>query len=123
MVQLKARAQTPGFDDLLDAIIETTWKSTLKSGLAKEIQLQTQQMVVTWLLALYQHDKSGYAVKSICFSRLEQIKQLALSKKQTAGLSAHYAYAIERINKPKDIPLPIHKEIPPGAPIGCDLEY
>jgi len=123
MVQLKARAQTPGFDDLLDAIIETTWKSTLKSGLAREIQLQTQQMVVTWLLALYQNDQSGYAVKSICFSRLEQIKQIALSKKQTAGLSAHYAYAIERINKPKDIPLPIHKEIPPGAPIGCDLEY
>ncbi|KAF0240903.1 MAG: hypothetical protein FD183_891, partial [Chitinophagaceae bacterium] len=31
-------------------------------------------------------------------------------------------YAIERINKPKEISLPQHKEIPPGAPIGCDFE-
>ena len=123
MVQLKARAQTPGFDDLLDAMIESTWKSSLKSGLAREIQLQTQQMMLTWMLALYQNDLSGYAVKSICFSRLQQIKQLAIAKKSTPGLAAHYSYAIERIEKPKDIPLPIHKEIPPGAPIGCDLDY
>jgi hypothetical protein len=123
MVQLKARAQTPGFDDLLDAMIESTWKSSLKSGLAREIQLQTQQMMLTWMLALYQNDLSGYAVKSICFSRLQQIKQLAIAKKSTPGLGAHYSFAIERIEKPKDIPLPLHKEIPPGAPIGCDLDY
>jgi hypothetical protein len=95
----------------------------LKSGLAREIQLQTQQMMLTWMLALYQNDLSGYAVKSICFSRLQQIKQLAIAKKSTPGLGAHYSFAIERIEKPKDIPLPLHKEIPPGAPIGCDLDY
>jgi hypothetical protein len=42
--------------------------------------------------------------------------------KSNPALRAHYAYAIERIEKPKDIPQPQHKDIPPGAPIGCDFE-
>jgi hypothetical protein len=33
----------------------------------------------------------------------------------------HYTYAVERIKNPKEIALPQHKEIPPGAPIGCDF--
>ena len=33
-----------------------------------------------------------------------------------------WQYAIERIEKEKakDMPLPQHREMPPGAPIGCD---
>ncbi|MEY2640088.1 MAG: hypothetical protein RIR90_1570, partial [Bacteroidota bacterium] len=32
-----------------------------------------------------------------------------------------YRYAIERIEKPKEIQLPQHRELPPGAPIGCEF--
>jgi len=35
---------------------------------------------------------------------------------------AHYAYALERINNPKDITLPKPTSIAPGAPIGCDVD-
>jgi len=38
------------------------------------------------------------------------------------ALKAHYSYAIERIEKPKDIVVPQHKDIAPGAPIGCDWD-
>jgi len=31
-------------------------------------------------------------------------------------------YAVERINKPKEISLPAAKSIAPGAPIGCDWD-
>ena len=115
MVQLKARANTPGFDDLLNAIIDETWKKPLQKGLLKEIQLQTQQMVITWMLALYQNDQAGYAVKAICMQGLQQIKQIALANKKIPDLTAFSNYTIERIEKPK--------EIPPGAPIGCDQEF
>ena len=120
MVQQKAMAGTPGWDDLLDAIIQATWMRPLKNGLEREVQLQTQQMVLTWLLALYQNDQSGYAVKSICHSRLRQLKNFCLSKKNLPELADHYAYAVERIDHPKEVPMPVHKEIPPGAPIGCE---
>ncbi|MFN5361377.1 MAG: zinc-dependent metalloprotease [Bacteroidota bacterium] len=120
MVQQKAMAGTPGWDDLLDAIIQATWMRPLKNGLERQVQLQTQQMVLTWLLALYQNDQSGYAVKSICHSRLRQLKNFCLSKKNLPELADHYAYAVERIDHPKEVPMPVHKEIPPGAPIGCE---
>jgi hypothetical protein len=120
LVQQKAMANTPGWDDLLDAIIQSTWIKPLKTGLEKQVQLQTQQMVLTWLLALYQNDQSGYAVKSICHSRLKQIREYCMSRKNNPELSYHYTYAVERIDHPKEVPMPVHKEIPPGAPIGCE---
>jgi hypothetical protein len=120
LVQFKAQANTIGWDDVLDAIIHKTWKAPLQKGLKGEIQLQTQQMVLTALLSLSQNDNANYLVKAICFDRLEILKKYAEQMKNTSGLKAHYGYAVERINKPKDIPQPQHKDIPPGAPIGCD---
>ena len=123
LAQFKAQANTMGWDDVLDAIIHKTWKAPLLKGLKAEVQLQTQQMVLTWLLSLSQDEDANYIVKSICFDRLQSLKQYAEQMKKTnVSLKAHYGYAIERINKPKDIPQPKHKEIPPGAPIGCDWE-
>lgn len=121
--QFKAQANTPGWDEVLDAIIAKTWKAPVQKGLKGEIQLQTQQMVLTWMLGLSQSDNANYITKSICFDRLQLLKQYAEQMKNSnPSLKAHYAYAIERISKPKDITLPQHKEIPPGAPIGCDWD-
>ncbi len=119
--QFKAQANTIGWSDVLDAIIEKTWKAPLQKGLKGVIQLQTQQMVLTWMLGLSQNDNANYIVKSICFDRLQNLKQYAaIQAKSNPSQKAHYTYAIERINKPKDIILPQHKEIAPGAPIGCE---
>ncbi|MCW3087118.1 MAG: peptidase [Sediminibacterium sp.] len=123
LAQFKAQAGTPGWDDVLDAIIAKTWKAPVQKGLKEAVQLQTQQMVLTWMLGLSQHENANYLVKAICFDRLQSLKQYAEQMKNSnTTLKAHYSYAIERINKPKDILLPQHKEIPPGAPIGCDFE-
>ncbi len=123
LTQFKARANTIGWDDVLDAIITKTWKAPLQRGLKGDLQLQTQQMVLTWMLGLSMSDNANYLVKSICFDRLQTIKQMATDMKNSnPALKAHASYAIERINKPKEITLPTHKEIPPGAPIGCDFD-
>ncbi len=123
LAQFKAQANTIGWDDVLDAIITKTWKAPIQKGLKGEVQLQTQQMVLTWMIGLSQSENANYIVKSICFDRLQSLKQYAEQMKNSnVSLKAHYSYAIERISKPKDIALPQHKEIPPGAPIGCDLD-
>jgi hypothetical protein len=123
LAQFKAEANTIGWDDVLDAIISKTWKAPLLKGLKGEVQLQTQQMVLTFMLGLNQSNNANYIVRSICFDRLQSLKKYAEQMMKTnPGLQAHYAYAIERISKPKDIELPQHKTIPPGAPIGCDWD-
>lgn len=119
--QFKAQAGTLGWGEVLDAIIEKTWKAPVQKGLKGQVQLQTQQMVLTWVLGLNQSDNANYAVKAICFDRLQKLKAMAATAQKTnPAYAAHYAYAIERINKPKDISLPQHKDLPPGAPIGCE---
>lgn len=122
LVQFKAEAGTLGWDDVLDAIIDATWNKVLQKGLKGQVQLQTQQMVLTWILGLSQSDNANYAVKTICFDRLQWIKRYAQQPTFNKTLKAHFNYAIERIDKPKDISLPTHKDIAPGAPIGCDWE-
>lgn len=123
LVGFKSRNGTIGFEDLADAIINKTWKTPLKSGLEGQIQLQTQQMVVTFLLGLNQSEQANYAVKSIAFKRLLSIKELcSAGLTGDSALAAHNQFVIERINNPKDISLPTHRELPPGAPIGCDWE-
>ena len=123
LVAFKSRNNTIGFDDVADAVIEKTWKAPLSKGLENQVQLQTQQMVVTFLLGLNQSELSNYAVKSIAYSRLQSIKQLCETQLRANTTNrAHFEFTIERIDKPKDIVLPTHRDMPPGAPIGCDWE-
>ena len=144
--QFKAMAGTPGWDDVLDSIINRTWKTTLQKGMTGQIQMQTQQMVLSFLLGMIAKDNAGntgrsvalpagfslpeaasenanYAVKAICYDRLAQLKKYCEAQLKTPTVyKAHYHYAIERIINPKDIAIPPHSTIVPGAPIGCDWE-
>jgi hypothetical protein len=120
LMQFKARASTIGFDDVLENILAKTWKAPSQSGLKQAIQQQTQQMVLTWLLGLSQNDNANYATKGICFKYLNQIKEMCEKGMKSNVDKAHYQFALERIKNPKDIALPVHKELPPGAPIGCE---
>lgn len=121
MTAFKARVRAPGFDDLLDSLLRRTWLRSVPAGLLGQIHLQNQQMVLTHLLTLSQHEQANYAVKAACFSNLQRIKRLCQTRvKASAAHRAFYEYAIERISKPKDIATPVHRELPPGAPIGCE---
>jgi len=122
LVQLKAMNGTPGWDDVLDAIINATWKAAPEKGLAREVQKQTQQMALTWLLALSKNEQANYSVQAICFNRLDALKKYASAQLNNPADKSHFSYAIERIKNPKEIALPQHKEIPPGAHIGCDWD-
>jgi hypothetical protein len=143
--QFKARAGTIGWDDVVDSIIDRTWKQPIQKGIAGELQLQTQQMVLSYLLGIAWADvqangnsssalpagvslasagaaNPGYQVKAISFNRLLQLRAYCEKQLKTgpANLRAHYGYAIERIKNPKDFLFPVHSVIGPGAPIGCE---
>jgi hypothetical protein len=123
LVQNKARANTLGWDQVLDAILEKTWYTKIPNGLEGSIQLQTQALTLTWLLGMSQSPDANYEVRSICNDRIQQLKsKLETLAKTDLAHKAQYNYALERIKNPKDIVLPKPTIIPPGAPIGCDLD-
>jgi hypothetical protein len=123
LVQNKARANTLGWDQVLDAILEKTWYTKIPNGLEGSIQLQTQALTLTWLLGMSQSPDANYEVRSICNDRIQQLKsKLETLAKTDLAHKAQYNYALERIKNPKDIVLPKPTIIPPGAPIGCNLD-
>ena len=123
LVQNKARAGSMGWDNVLDAILDKTWYAPTVSGMAGSIQLQTQQQTLSWLIGMSQSSDANFEVKGICANRLNKLKSKLTSLSiSNPKLTAHYQYAISRINDPEKITLPKPVVIPPGAPIGCDVE-
>ena len=123
LVQNKARAKTIGFDNVVDAVLKNTWYASIPNGLEGSIHSQTQQLVLTWLMGVGQSTEANYEVRAICNDRLKELKaKLTTWVKTDAVHKAHYAYALERINNPKDITLPSPTMMAPGAPIGCDVD-
>jgi len=123
LVQNKARAKTIGFDNVVDAVLKNTWYAGIPYGLEGSIHQQTQQLVLTWLMGVGQSTEANYEVRAICNDRMKELKIKLTNLAKTDNIhKAHYEYALERINNPKDITLPKPTIIAPGAPIGCDLD-
>jgi Met-zincin/Domain of unknown function (DUF5117) len=123
LVQNKARAKTIGFDNVVDAVLKNTWYANIPNGLEGSIHQQTQQLVLTWLMGVGQSTEANYEVRAICNDKMKELKAKLINLAKTdIAHKAHYAYALERINNPKDITLPKPTTIAPGAPIGCDLD-
>jgi len=107
----------------VDAVLKNTWYANMPNGLEGSIHRQTQQLVLTWLMGVGQSTEANYEVRAICNDRIKELKAKLIAWGKTDAVhKAHYAYALERINNPKDITLPSPTTMAPGAPIGCDLD-
>ena len=118
----KANGASIGFGEVIDALVAELFKKPLNKGLEEMVGLQTRQMLVTWLLGVAQSEQSNYQVKAICSEKLAEIKKWSMDQIKANKYKTHFAYLIDRIEHPKEISLPKHKEIAPGAPIGCDMD-
>jgi Met-zincin len=125
MVQYETANNGLGVMEMINLLIAKTWKATRLSGMERLIQLQTEQVLLTYLLAASINDNNSFAVKSTLKKALTDLKAYieAQSKITTdETYKGHLLLAAERMNDPASAKPTIHKEIPPGAPIGCDWD-
>ncbi|MFB9865224.1 zinc-dependent metalloprotease [Rufibacter immobilis] len=120
LVELKARGSRLGLEEVLDQILKQTWKAKTQNGLKGQTQLLTQQLVLTHLLALSQNENAAYSVRGIATLKLQELeKQLKkLSKASNDAVKANALLALERLKQPASAKPQLHKDLPPGAPIG-----
>ena len=115
-----------GIHEMIRLLIENTWKAERKTGLEALVQLQTEQILLTYLLALSVDEAASFAARAAGQKALADLKTFIEEQKKTAKdetYSAHLTLALERMKAPdKAKPTVQHKEMPPGAPIGCDME-
>jgi Met-zincin/Domain of unknown function (DUF5117) len=124
MVQYEANGGL-GVDEMIQLLIDKTWKTVRRTGMEKIIQLQTEQLLLTYLLALSVDENASFAARSAAQNGLTDLKKYINAKKKIVldeSYLGHYALALERMKAPEKAKPTQHKEMPPGAPIGCDWD-
>jgi hypothetical protein len=114
-----------GVDEMIHLLIDKTWKAARRTGMEKIIQLQTEQLLLTYLLALSIDENANFSARSSAQNGLADLKKYIDLKKKTVldeSYKGQYALALERMKAPEKAKPTQHKEMPPGAPIGCDWD-
>jgi hypothetical protein len=111
-----------GVNEMIQTLIDKTWKAPRIAGMEGLIQQQTEQVLLTYLLAASIDENNSFAVRGILIKSLSELKKYIELKNKTATTfySGHLQLALERMKNPKDAKPTLHKEAPPGAPIGCE---
>jgi hypothetical protein len=113
-----------GVGEMLKRIIAATWFAPRKKGMQQLIQQQTEQIVLTYLLASSVDESVSYAARGPVLQAISSVKTFAQEKVSIVDplYAVHLALALERIKSPEKAKATIHLAIPPGAPIGCSEE-
>jgi hypothetical protein len=125
MLQYEAANNGLGISEMINTLISKTWKAPKASGMEKLIQLQTEQVLLTYLLAASVDNNNSFGVRSVFAKALKDLKaymeaQVRITTDET--YKGHFVFALARMSKPEDAKPTIHRAIPPGAPIGCDWD-
>jgi hypothetical protein len=112
-----------GIGEMTRMLVLQTWKSPRKKGMQALIQLQTEQVLLTYLLAGVVNENNSYVVRAIIQKELGDLKTFITARlKSTTDdtYKGHLQLALERMKAPEKAKPSVHKEMPPGAPIGDD---
>jgi hypothetical protein len=125
MVQYEVANGGLGLNEMINILINKTWKAAPRMGMEKLIQQQTQQILLTYLLAVSVDDNTSFTAKVVVQKALNDLKKyIELQQKNTTDqlLQGNFILALERMKAPEKAKPTIHAAIPPGAPIGCDWD-
>lgn len=123
MVEYQVQHAGLGLDEMIAVVLNATWKAGRKKGMEGLIQLQSEQLVLTYLLAASVHENNSFITQSVLQKVLSDLKIFIETRKKMAtdGLySGHLLLALERMKKPENAKPTLHAILPPGAPIGCE---
>ncbi len=124
LVQYEAANNGLGLQEMINILLQKTWKANKKPGMEKLIQLQTEQILLTYLLSTSIDDNTSLIAKSVIQKALLDLKKYIEVQQKTVKdeiILAHFILALERMKAPEKARPTIHVTPPPGAPIGCDF--
>jgi hypothetical protein len=125
MVQYEVQSNGLGVAEMISILVARTWKAPRQTGMQRLIQLQTEQVLLTYLLSASVNNNSSFAVKAILQKALAELKSFLEDQSKNAVddiYKGHVLLALERMKDPAAAKPTLHREIPPGAPIGCDWD-
>ncbi len=124
MVEYQAENNGLGIDEMLEVLIAKTWKAKRLTGLEGLILQQNEQLLLTYLTGTSLNNDISFATNAAITKAIEEIRLLAAQQVKTATGAAkgYFLLTLERIqNKLLAKPF-VPEPMPPGSPIGCDME-
>ena len=125
MIQFDAENGGLGVSEMISTLVNNTWKAPRRNGLEGLIQMQTEQVLLTYLLSSGISDDNSFMAKAVsqkAVSDLRSFIEAQLKKTNSNDYKAHLMLALERMKAPDKATPTIYKDMPPGAPIGCDWD-
>lgn len=129
LVEYNARdSAQPSLVEVIDNILESTWKANRLSGYDAEIQRLVDKLVMYHLIRLASSNGANEQARAIALLKLQELKELADRKANTRNLNekAHFEYCSLQIQKfmedPNKSEVNSPLSPPDGSPIGMDLE-
>jgi hypothetical protein len=128
LVEFHARdPRYPGWDEVLDKIVETTWKVPVGSGYHAEIRRTVNGVVLNDLMALAANDRASNQVRAIAEHRLSLLRDWLLTQRDLTSDEEQLAFIVYAMNQirrfqddPKKMNLTRPNDPPDGQPIGMD---
>jgi len=125
MVQYEVANKGLGVSEMVATLITKTWKAPRLTGMEKLVQLQTEQVLLTYLLSASVDNENSFTVKSDLKKALTDLQFFIQAQNKSATdetYKGHLLLALDRMNNPEAAQPTILKEAPPGSPIGCDWD-
>ena len=124
MVQYQAENNGLGIDEMINVLMDKTWRAARLTGLEDLILRQNEQLLLTYLLAASVNNNLSFASNAAITNAIEDIKnqvtqQLPAADRETKG---YLLLTLERIKNRLQGKQFVPQQIPPGAPIGCEME-
>jgi hypothetical protein len=131
LVEFHARnAESPGLEEVLEAIVAATWKTPHGDGLRGQIANAVDMVVLYDLVALAANDRASDQVRAIARFKLYELDRwldAQMVSRQPILEPAHVAFASRQIAQfqkdPKKMDLTPPAEPPDGPPIGTDDDW
>jgi Met-zincin/Domain of unknown function (DUF5117) len=128
LVQHHARSSlNPSLTDVIDTILERTWKAPMRSTYHGEIQRTVNMVILHELMALAANERASNQVRAIAELKLEELRIWVAAQRapvNDSGQKAYLLYAANQIKRfqddPKKMNLTKPNDPPDGQPIGMD---
>ena len=128
MIEYRARdANNPGFDELLDEVMATTWKAPAAPGYNGAIQRTVNAVVLSHLMSLAADEHASTQVRAVALLKLDELKKWLGAQEnllKDVPTRAEFFFAKNQIDHFEKNPAEVHVTAPAappaGDPIGSD---
>lgn len=119
--QKSLSANQIGLDDVLQSLIDKSFKMYYDDAYLNEVQQMVNQNVLKYIMHLAINDNAFLQVNALANEALEQISELVNKRNSKVAYASQYARLIHEFREhPEEFKMESVPKIPDGSPIGSD---